>query len=121
MIGAVRLGDDELTGDELERLTLEHAEVDQSVVLHSGPVPERQRRLLHGFNLARSVESINVERQRHCVKMRSDEALNRARTSIRARYHSPARAPAWLPMFSNAERRSPWVPSCDSLLCSCSA
>ena len=81
MIGAVRLGDDELTSDELERLTLEHAEVDQSVVLHSGPVPERQRCLLHGFNLARSVESINAECQRHCVKMRS--ALNRASTSIR--------------------------------------
>ena len=41
---ALGLGDDELPADELERLSLEHAEIDEPLVLDAAPVLRREGR-----------------------------------------------------------------------------
>jgi hypothetical protein len=46
MRAALRLCDDELSADELQRLALEHPEIDEPLVLHAALVFRRERRLL---------------------------------------------------------------------------
>jgi hypothetical protein len=47
VVGALRLGDDELATDELDGLAPEYAEAHEPLVLGSLPSPERERSLLH--------------------------------------------------------------------------
>src|SRR2546422_672247 len=58
MIGAVRLRDDQLAPDQLERLALEHAKIYEPVVLDSPPAPEPARG--HGAE-ARDMELVGHE------------------------------------------------------------
>src|SRR5437870_4727039 len=99
MIGAVRLRDDQLAPDQLERLALEHAKIYEPVVLDSLPAPERERGLHHPLTLAAPDGAINVE------------SWIRRRT----RYHprgAPGRAGAPA-MTADAERSWPWRPCYD--------
>jgi hypothetical protein len=45
MIRTLGLGDDELAADQLEGLSLEHAELDQPIVLGALPAASRERNL----------------------------------------------------------------------------
>jgi hypothetical protein len=60
MRAALRLRDDELAAEKLERLAFEGTEVDEAVVLDAAPALRRERRLLHGRSLAMAVSSVNV-------------------------------------------------------------
>src|SRR5205807_8959676 len=65
VIGPLGLGDDQLAAEQLERLAFEHAEIDEPVVLRTGPATERVRCLRHVLTLANPNRSINVPR---CVR-----------------------------------------------------
>jgi hypothetical protein len=59
MVGALRLGDDELATDQLDGLALEHAEIHQPVVLRPLPAPQREGGL-HGPTVAGGWSLVNV-------------------------------------------------------------
>src|SRR5688572_13642617 len=60
MRAALRLGDDQLPADELDRLALQRADVDQSLVFNAPPALRGERRLLHGRSVAMPVCMVNA-------------------------------------------------------------
>jgi hypothetical protein len=60
VLAPLRLGDHELAADELERLTIEDADVNQALVFHSPPPPRCEGRLLHGASVATDLASVNA-------------------------------------------------------------
>ena len=52
MRAVLGLGDDELSADELNRLALERADVDQPLVFDAAPTLRGEWRLLHGRSVA---------------------------------------------------------------------
>jgi hypothetical protein len=68
VVSALRLGDDELATDELERLALEHPELDEPIVLGTLPATDRERSLGHEARVAVRILAVNDDRWiRHIV------------------------------------------------------
>src|SRR5205807_1058944 len=83
VIGPLGLGDDQLAAEQLERLAFEHAEIDEPVVLRTGPATERVRRLRHVLTLANSSGSINVPLcMRRACSSRAGEHRDAARSPL---------------------------------------
>src|SRR5262245_34953612 len=63
MRAALRLGDDQVAADQLERLVLvEGAQIDQPLVFHALPAAAREWRLLHAGSVASSLALVNRRR-----------------------------------------------------------
>src|SRR5439155_7966268 len=57
---ALRLGDDELAANQLERLAVEHAEVDEPTVFGARPSANRERPLRHRPTLVSARGAVNA-------------------------------------------------------------
>jgi len=60
MRAALRLGDDQVPADQLDRFALERADIDQPLVFDAAPPLRGEWCLLHGGSVATRVGRVNV-------------------------------------------------------------